>query len=98
MKTIQAFWWTLPRTCFYCFGCGSGGDVIRFAELYHQVSFPQALSLLRQWHGLAPLLHINILVLRVAKSMELSVQYQTPFAVPTAYASHREFTPANNRQ
>jgi DNA primase len=45
------------KNLFYCFGCGSGGDVIRFAELYHQVSFPQALSLLRQWHGLAPLLH-----------------------------------------
>jgi len=34
---------------FYCYGCGRGGDVIRFAELYHQVRFPQALSLLRQW-------------------------------------------------
>jgi DNA primase len=31
--------------------------VIRFAELYHQVKFPQALALLRQWHGLPPLLH-----------------------------------------
>src|ERR1700691_1902989 len=41
---------------FYCYGCGRGGDVIRFAELYHQVKFPQALSLLHQWHGLPPLL------------------------------------------
>ena len=24
---------------FYCYGCGRGGDVIRFAELYHQVKF-----------------------------------------------------------
>ena len=30
--------------------------MIRFAELYHQVKFPQALALLRQWRGLAPLL------------------------------------------
>jgi DNA primase len=30
--------------------------VIRFAELYHEVRFPQALALLRQWRGLAPLL------------------------------------------
>jgi DNA primase len=30
--------------------------VIRFAELYHQVKFPQALALLHQWRGLAPLL------------------------------------------
>jgi len=45
------------KNLFYCYGCGRGGDVIRFAELYHQVSFPQALSLLHQWRGLAPLLH-----------------------------------------
>jgi DNA primase len=45
------------KSLFYCYGCGRGGDVIRFAELYHQVKFPQALALLHQWHGLAPLLH-----------------------------------------
>jgi DNA primase len=44
------------RDLFYCYGCGRGGDVIRFAEIYHQVKFPQALALLRQWHGLGPLL------------------------------------------
>jgi DNA primase len=41
---------------FYCYGCGRGGDVIRFAEMYHQVRFPQAVVLLRQWRGLPPLL------------------------------------------
>jgi DNA primase len=45
------------RNLFYCYGCGRGGDVIRFAEIYHQVRFPQALALLHQWRGLAPLLH-----------------------------------------
>src|SRR6202158_5056530 len=45
------------KSLFYCYGCGRGGDVIRFAELYHQVKFPQALALLQQWRGLAPLLH-----------------------------------------
>ena len=44
------------KNLFYCYGCGRGGDVIRFAELYHQVRFPQALALLRQWLGLPPLL------------------------------------------
>src|SRR5207249_11829233 len=29
------------KSLFYCYGCGRGGDVIRFAELYHQVKFPQ---------------------------------------------------------
>jgi DNA primase len=41
---------------FYCYGCGRGGDVIRFAELYYQVKFPQALALLHQWRGRTPLL------------------------------------------
>jgi DNA primase len=45
------------QSLFYCYGCGRGGDVIRFAELYHQVKFPQALALLRQWRGLTPILH-----------------------------------------
>ena len=39
------------KDLFYCYGCGRGGDVIRFAELYHQVKFSQALALLRQWRG-----------------------------------------------
>ena len=41
---------------FYCYGCGRGGDVIRFAELYHQLKFPQALSLLLEFRGIGPLL------------------------------------------
>ena len=44
------------KNLFYCYGCGRGGDIIRFAELYHQVRFPQALELLRQWRGVEPLL------------------------------------------
>ena len=44
------------KNLFYCYGCHRGGDVIRFAELYHQVGFAQALALLRQWLGLPPLL------------------------------------------
>lgn len=45
------------KNLFYCYGCGRGGDVIRFAELYHQVGFPEAVALLHQWRGLPPLLH-----------------------------------------
>ena len=45
------------KDLFYCYGCGRGGDVIRFAEIYHQVRFSQALALLRQWRGAEPLLH-----------------------------------------
>jgi DNA primase len=46
----------LSKNLFYCYGCRRGGDVIRFAELYHQVKFPQAVALLHQWRGLPPLL------------------------------------------
>ena len=42
------------KDLFYCYGCGCGGDVIRFAELYHQVKFPEAVALLRQWRGVEP--------------------------------------------
>jgi DNA primase len=45
------------KNLFHCYGCRRGGDVIRFAELYHQVEFPQAVALLREWRGVAPLLH-----------------------------------------
>jgi DNA primase len=45
------------KNLFYCYGCGRGGDVIRFVELDCQVRFPQALALLYQWRGMAPLLH-----------------------------------------
>jgi DNA primase len=45
------------KSLFYCYGCGRGGDVIRFVELHRQVKFWQALALLHQWRGLAPLLH-----------------------------------------
>jgi len=45
------------KDLFYCYGCGRGGDVIRFAELYHQVKFSQAVALLRQWRGVEPVLH-----------------------------------------
>jgi DNA primase len=41
---------------FYCYGCGRGGDVIRFAEIYYEVRFPEALSLLCQWRGFKPVL------------------------------------------
>jgi len=44
------------KNLFYCYGCGFGGDVIRFAELYYQVKFPRAVMMLRQWLGLPSLL------------------------------------------
>ncbi len=45
------------KSLFYCYGCGRGGDIIRFVELNHQVRFPEAVALLQRWRGLPPLLH-----------------------------------------
>jgi DNA primase len=44
------------KNLFYCYGCGRGGDVIRFAELYHGVAFGDAIALLRRWWGADSLL------------------------------------------
>ncbi len=44
------------KNLFFCYGRRRGGDVIRFAELYHQVEFPHAVALWREWRGVAPLL------------------------------------------
>ena len=41
---------------FYCYGCGRGGDIFRFVELYHQLNFAQALATLLGWRGHLPLL------------------------------------------
>jgi DNA primase len=41
---------------FYCYGCARGGDVIRFAELYHGVPFREAIAALRRWYGMGSLL------------------------------------------
>ena len=37
---------------FHCFGCGVGGDVIKFIELFEKVSFPEAVRLLAARVGL----------------------------------------------
>jgi len=36
------------KNLFYCYGCGHGGDLIRFVERYHDVSFGEAMALLRR--------------------------------------------------
>ena len=38
---------------FHCFGCGVGGDVIKFVELFDKVSFPEAVRVLAGKVGLA---------------------------------------------
>ena len=44
------------KNLFYCYGCGRGGDLIRFVELYHDVRFGEAMALLRCTSGVGSLL------------------------------------------
>ena len=37
---------------FHCFGCGTGGDVVKFVELQEKLAFPEAVRLLAQRFGL----------------------------------------------
>jgi DNA primase len=38
---------------FHCFGCGVGGDVVKFVQLYQKSTFPDAVRYLAQRAGLA---------------------------------------------
>jgi DNA primase len=38
---------------FHCFGCSTGGDVLKFVELHEKLSFPEAVQSLAQRFGLA---------------------------------------------
>jgi DNA primase len=39
------------KNLFYCYGCGRGGDVIRFVELAQNLSFSNAVAMLWRWRG-----------------------------------------------
>jgi DNA primase len=40
------------KNFFKCFGCGAGGDAVKFVELYQKVSFPEAVRYLAQRAGM----------------------------------------------
>ena len=42
----------LYERSFYCFGCGAGGDVIKFVQLYFNLDFMQAMAKLNADFGL----------------------------------------------
>jgi DNA primase len=53
-ETRPSFYVNAANNLFFCHGCGRGGDLIRFAQLYFDLLFPQAVARLRQ--ELAPAL------------------------------------------
>ena len=47
-ETRPSFYVNAHKNLFYCHGCGRGGDLIRFAQLFWHLSFPAAIARLRQ--------------------------------------------------
>ena len=40
------------KKLWYCFSCGDGGDIVKFIEKYHHLSYSKALKSLEQWSGI----------------------------------------------
>jgi DNA primase len=51
-ETRPSFYVNAAKNLFYCHGCGRGGDLIRFVQLFLDLPFHQTVALLQQ--GLTP--------------------------------------------
>src|SRR5579872_2864203 len=47
-ESKPSFYVNAHKNLFYCHGCGRGGDLIRFVELYQGLSFRQSVAYLQQ--------------------------------------------------
>jgi DNA primase len=47
-ETRPSFYVNAAKNLFYCHGCGRGGDLIRFVQLYLDLTFHQTVALLQQ--------------------------------------------------
>jgi len=47
-ETLPSFYVNTTKNLFYCHGCGQGGDLLRFVELYLGLSFHDSLAHLKQ--------------------------------------------------
>jgi DNA primase catalytic core len=72
----------LTTNLWQCFGCGAGGDVIRFVELFDKVAFPQAIKKLEAEsprlkvdHEAKPVHHETSLTVKELKLLERVVSY-----------------------
>lgn len=47
-ETRPSFYVNTRKNLFYCHGCARGGDLIRFVQFFHDLSFPQSVAHLKQ--------------------------------------------------
>jgi DNA primase len=50
-ESHPSFYVNAAKNVFYCHGCGQGGDLIRFVQLSHNLSFSETLAHLKQQLG-----------------------------------------------
>ncbi len=51
-EKTPSFYVDADKQLFYCFGCGTGGDVFKFLMLYEKLAFPEALKTLAARYGI----------------------------------------------
>jgi len=52
-EKTPSFYVDADKQLFYCFGCGTGGDVFKFLMLYEKLEFPEALKSLAARYGIS---------------------------------------------
>jgi DNA primase len=53
-ETRPSFYVNARKNLFYCHGCGQGGDLLRFVQLFRHLSFRQSLAYLQQHEAALP--------------------------------------------
>ncbi len=78
-EKTPSFFVSPERKMWHCFGCGLGGDVIKFVMLYEHIEFPEALKFLAEKAGL------QIQTLNPAEQREFGVLYDVNEAATAFY-------------
>lgn len=80
-EKTPSFFVSPEKKMWHCFGCGLGGDVIKFAMLYEHIEFPEALKFLAEKAG------IEIRTMNPAEQREFGVLYDLNDAAKKFYRS-----------
>jgi DNA primase len=86
-ETRPSFYVNVRKNLFYCHGCARGGDLIRFVEFFHNLSFPQSVGHLKQ--ELAAIAHatpVSELLAQAARFYQLELHRHPEGA---HYLAHR---------